>query len=379
MDVMPLRRSVFALVCFALLAPRALGQPAPGGVFVFARAYQEFKTNYLSELRKGGFVGSSFYLVQDNRVLAKEHFGLADAGRGVPVDEETIYHWASITKTFTGIAIMQLRDRGLLKLDDPVVKYVPELRAAHDPFGDISEITIRHLMTHSAGFRNPTWVWRDDSKDWQPFEPPGWSQLAAMMPYTEVLFKPGSRFSYSNPGVIYLGRIVELLSHDDYEVYVDKNIFKPLGMHRSYFDSTPYHLLGHRSHSYYVQGGVRKEARFDADTGVTVSNGGLNAPLPDMVRYVNFLLGDPAKQAAYDGVLKRSSLEEMWRPRMTAADDFTQGWMRAETAAGLSFFVDDIEGRRYVGHNGDQNGFKAYLSLCPETRTACLLASTTET
>src|SRR5215204_2262600 len=60
-----------------------------------------------------------------------------------------------------------------------------------------------------------------------------------MMPYTEVLFKPGSRFSYSNPGVIYLGRIIELLSHDDYEVYVDKNIFKSLEMHRSYFDSTP--------------------------------------------------------------------------------------------------------------------------------------------
>ena len=298
----------------------------------------------------------------------------------MPVDEETIYHWASITKTFTGIAVMQLRDRGLLKLDDPVVKYLPELRAAHNPFGDMSEITIRHLLTHSAGFRNPTWGgWRDDAKDWQPFEPPGWSQLAAMMPYTEVLFRPGSRFGYSNPGVIYLGRIVELLTHDDYEVYIDKNIFKPLEMHRSYFDATPYHLLKHRSHSYYVRGGARKEARFDADTGITVSNGGLNAPLPDMVRYVNFLLGDPSKQAAYDGVLKRSSLEEMWRPQLVAAGDFTQGWMRAETAVGLSFFVDDIGGRRYVGHNGDQNGFKAYLSLCPATRTASLLAFNTET
>jgi CubicO group peptidase (beta-lactamase class C family) len=333
----------------------------------------------VSELRAHGFVGSSFYLVRDNRVVAREFYGLADAEHGVPVDEDTIYHWASITKTFTGIAIMQLRDRGLLRLDDPVVKYLPELRAAHDPFGDMSEITIRHLMTHSAGFRNPTWIWRDDSKDWQPFEPPGWGQLVAMMPYTEVLFRPGSRFSYSNPGVIYLGRIIELLTHDDYEVYIDKNIFKPLEMYRSYFDATPYHLLRHRSHSYYVRGGVRTAARFDADTGVTVSNGGLNAPLPDMVKYVNFLMGDPAKQGVYDGVLKRSSLEEMWRPQLVAAGDFTQGWMREDTAVGLSFFVDDIGGRRYVGHNGDQNGFKAYMSLCPETRTASLLAFNTET
>lgn len=378
MGVKPLRRLAFVIATLALLAPHAPGQAPPAGDF--SRAFQEFRANYLSELRKAGFVGSSFYLVRDNRVVAKELYGLADAGRGVPVDEETIYHWASITKTFTGIAIMQLRDRSLLKLDDPVVKYVPELRAAHNPFGDMSEITIRHLLTHSAGFRNPTWGgWRDDSKDWQPFEPPGWSQLVAMMPYTEVLFKPGSRFSYSNPGVIYLGRVIETLSHEDYEVYVDKNIFKPLEMYRSYFDATPRHLLRHRSHSYYVSEGVRKEARFDADTGVTVSNGGLNAPLPDMVRYVNFLLGDPSRQAAYDGVLKRSSLEEMWRPQMTASGDFTQGWMTAETAVGLSFFVDDIGGRRYVGHNGDQNGFKAYMSLCPETRTASLLAFNTET
>ena len=375
MGVKPLCRLVFALVSFALLAPPVFGREGD-----FARAYQEFRTNYLSELRRQGFVGSSFYLVSNNRVVAREFYGLADAGRGVPVDEETIYHWASITKTFTGIAVMQLRDRGLLRLDDPVVKYLPELRAAHNPFGDMSEITIRHLLTHSAGFRNPTWGgWRDDAKDWQPFEPPGWSQLAAMMPYTEVLFRPGSRFGYSNPGVIYLGRIVELLTREDYEVYIDKNIFKPLEMHRSYFDATPSHLLKHRSHSYYVRGGARKEARFDADTGVTVSNGGLNAPLPDMVRYVNFLLGDPSKQAAYDGVLKRSSLVEMWQPQMVAAGDFTQGWMRAETAVGLSFFVDDIGGRRYVGHNGDQNGFKAYMSLCPETRTASLLAFNTET
>jgi CubicO group peptidase (beta-lactamase class C family) len=379
MKVNLLRRLIFTLAAFALLAPHALGRPAPRQKGDFDRSYQEFRTNYLNELRKAGFVGSSFYLVRDNRVVAREFYGLSDAGRGVPVDEDTIYHWASITKTFTGISIMQLRDRGLLKLDDPVVKYLPELRAAHNPYGDMSEITIRHLMTHSAGFRNPTWVWRDDSKDWQPFEPPGWSQLVAMMPYTEVLFRPGSRFSYSNPGVIYLGRIVELLAHEDYEVYVDKNIFKPLEMHRSYFDATPYHLLKHRSHSYYVRGGVRKEARFDADTGVTVSNGGLNAPLPDMVRYVNFLLGDPSKQAVYDGVLKRSSLEEMWRPQLVASGDFTQGWLRDETAVGLSFFVDDIEGRRYVGHNGDQNGFKAYLSLCPQTRTASLLAFNTET
>ena len=124
---------------------------------------------------------------------------------------------------------MQLRDRGLLSLDDPVVKYVPELRLAHNPFGDIAQVKIRHLMSHSAGFRASTWPWGGD-KPWHPFEPTSWEQLVAMLPYTDVQFAPGSKYSYSNPGVIFLGRIIQLLSGDDYEVYVAKNILMPLGM-----------------------------------------------------------------------------------------------------------------------------------------------------
>jgi hypothetical protein len=98
-----------------------------------------------------------------------------------------------------------------------------------------------------------------------------------------------------------------------------------------------------------------------------------------MVKYINFLLGAPEYQAVYDGVLKRSSLEEMWQPEIKTAGDYTQGWMNADTSVGLSFFIDDIGGRRYVGHNGDQNGFKSYFSLCPQTRSASLLVFNTET
>ena len=207
-----------------------------------------------------------------------------------PVTDGTIYHWASITKTFTGIGIMQLRDRGLLSLDDPVVKYVPELRLAHNPFGDISQVKIRHLMSHSAGFRASTWPWGGD-QPWHPFEPTTWEQLVAMLPYTDVQFEPGSKYSYSNPGVIFLGRIIQLLSGDDYEVYITKNILMPLGMHQTFFDRAPYHLLPQRSHSYFRDDAGIREARFDFDTGITVSNGGLNSPFDDMAKYLAFLLG----------------------------------------------------------------------------------------
>jgi len=344
----------------------------------FAQARREFKTFYEQSMRKHGIVGGSFMLIHDGQVIAQEFFGLADQEKQQPVDEDTIYHWASITKTFTGVAIMQLRDRGLLKLDDPIIKYLPELGAVHNPFGDMSQITIRHLMTHSAGFRAPTWPWGGD-KDWHPHEPQYWSQLVAMMPYTEILFKPGSKFSYSNPGIIFLGRVIELITKDDYEVYIDKNIFKPLEMYRAYFDTTPQHLLKHRSHSYYLQEGKLTPARFDVDTGVTVSNGGLNAPLPDMVKYINFLTGDVKRQPIFDQVLKRSSLEEMFQPQIAIDPGSVvepEGQNRKD-AMGLTFFIEDNFGQHFIGHSGSQNGFISHFYIRPDTRTAYIIAFNT--
>jgi CubicO group peptidase (beta-lactamase class C family) len=169
-----------------------------------ANSFDEFKAQFRNELKQAGIVGGSFVFLKDNKIAASEHLGAADVTADRPVDMDTIYHWASNTKPFTGIAIMQLRDRGLLKLDDPVTKYLPELRAVHDPFGSMDDITIRQLMTHSAGFRGGTWPWHK-GEEWEPFEPTEYSQLIAMFPYTEILFKPGSKFSYSNPGVFFLG------------------------------------------------------------------------------------------------------------------------------------------------------------------------------
>jgi len=364
-------RFAIALLLAALASGRAQADDRS-----FDSALGDFRQIHRAEMDRSRIAGSSFYVVRDGRVVVADHLGEQDAEEHTPVDAETIYHWASITKTMTGIAIMQLRDRGLLSLDDPITRYVPELAAVHNPFGDTSAITLRQLMSHSAGFRSGTWPWREH--EWQPFEPPGWAQLEAMLPYTRVEFEPGTRFSYSNPGIVYLGQVIERLSAEDYEVYIDKNILKPLGMHASYFDRTPPHLLPHRSHSYYIRDGKRVAAPFDIDTGVTVSNGGLNAPLPDMAKYVAFLLGDPA-HPEYDFVLKRSSLEEMWRPQIAAGEDFTQGRMAATTQSGLSFFIDQVRSGRIIGHNGDQNGFRAYLSLCPEQRLGTLLAFNTET
>jgi CubicO group peptidase (beta-lactamase class C family) len=231
-------------------------------------------------------------------------------------------------------------------------------------------------MNHTAGFRNSTFPYKN-GKDWQPFEPQKYSQIEAMLPFTEVLFEPGSRFSSSNLGIVFLGQIIERLSGDDYEVYVDKNILKPLEMYQSYFDATPYHLLKHRSHSYFVENGKRTTGRFDADSGITVSNSGLNSPLPDMIKYLNFLIGEPNKQEIYDVVLKRSTLEEMWQSTISAPLD-ANGNAGFTTDIGLIYFLDKRGGQEtYLGHGGDQNGFISYLEFNPKKRTASILVFNT--
>jgi CubicO group peptidase (beta-lactamase class C family) len=363
-----------AIALLFLLMTNVFAQTPPN----FEQVKRDFKAFYEEQLKRHGIAGSSFMLLHDNQIVDQHFYGLAHREQKRAVDEQTIYHWASITKTFTGIAIMQLRDHGLLKLDDPIIKYVPELKDVHNRFGPMETITIRHLLSHSAGFRAGTWPWGGD-KDWHPHEPQQWSQLVAMLPYTEILFKPGSKFSYSNPGIVFLGRVIETISKDDYEVYIDKNIFKPLEMYRSYFDATPYHLLKHRSHSYYLKDGQLTPARFDVDTGITVSNGGLNAPLTDMVKYLNFLMGDTRKREVYEQVLKRASLEEMWQPQVSITADaiVTPEGRNRKDAMGLAYFIEDNFGQHFIGHSGSQNGFITHFYLRPDNRTAYIVAFNT--
>jgi len=319
---------------------------------------------YRAGLERNGIVGSTLVLFDNGRVVLDEPYGDQSLTPKTPVDEQSTYHWASVTKTFTGIAIMQLRDRGLLSLDDPLVKYIPELTAVHDPYGPVAAITIREAMSHTNGFRDATWPWR--TEDWQPFEPTQWSQIVAMLPYTSVDFPPGSRYRYSNLAVVFLGEIIERLSGDSFEVYMLKNVFGPLGMANSYYDHSPATLLPYRSHSWDRKDGKLTEDPFDFDTGITRANGGLNAPLPDMVRYLRFLLGDPAHQVEYDRILKRSSLDEMWRPILSVPpdDDFTsRPGAKDEVAA--SFFIHTDRGLRLIGHPGWQNGFRSQINFDP--------------
>src|ERR1044071_2379582 len=139
---MTLRRSLAIEIVFTMFLMSVPAQTT-------GNAVSDFTATFRREVKDAGIVGGSFVFLRNNNIVASEHVGFVNEATKLPVAMDTIYHWASNTKPFTGIAIMQLRDRGLLRLDDPVTKYLPELRAVHNPFGSMDEITIRQLMTHS--------------------------------------------------------------------------------------------------------------------------------------------------------------------------------------------------------------------------------------
>ena len=325
----------------------------------FDDAWAEVADFFHQTAQARGVVGGALWFVRDGQVLARELHGDADRETGTPVTDETIFHWASNTKTLTGIAILQLRDRGTLSLDDPAVRWLPELRKIHTPFGPVEEVTIRRLLSHTAGFRASTWPW-GGGEPWHPFEPTRWEELAAMMPWTELLFEPGTRFGYSNPGIVFLARIVEEASGEPWEAYVEKRIFRPLDMHRSYVRHTPPHLQRHRSNAYRLEEGEPIARGPDFDPGVTVSNSGLNAPVPDLIRYLAWLSG------ALDApVLDRASLQEMWDPVVEVGEG--AAWGEAHEEMGLTFFLTPYPEGRLVGHAGRQWSHLSFFYVDPET------------
>ena len=366
---------VVALASVVATASPALSQSAADTSWNTLRS--AFRTYTTSD----SIVGASLVTMRHGLVLGRDNVGFGDRALREPITDATLYHWGSITKTLTAIAIMQLRDRGKLRLDDRITQYLPELRQVHSAFGSMDDITLRMLMSHSAGTRNGTWPYSDDAA-WQPFEPTRWEQLVAMMPYQQLNFAPGSRYGYSNPGFIYLARVIEQLTGDPWIHYIQKNIWAPLGLTHSYVNTTPYHLAADRSNNYTVRRdsltgtlAVVANGR-DFDPGITIPNGGWNAPVGDLVTYAAFLTNatgdDATRRRLFDTILSRRSLDEMW----TAIVPLDAAHPQAG-AMGLSFFLYERGAERVIGHTGSQAGFRAFLYFNPRSARAVIAAYNT--
>ena len=366
------RLAGIGFLLLAAFAPRLAAQ----------QRWRAFATELDSLAKADGVVGWSAVLVEDGKITARDDQGMADRERQLRVGPGVIFHYGSITKTLTAIAIMQLAEQKLIGLDDPVVKYVPELTQVHDPYGSMDSVTIRMLLSHASGFQNPTFPWRR-YEDWEPFEPVEWSQLTGMMPYMSLRFRPGSRYGYSNPGYVFLARVIERVTGDPWEGYIHKNVFQPLGLSESSFRHSPWSLAGRRSGNYTIvrdSASGRDSAIANArefDPGITVPNSGWNAPLSDLARYAGVLAAIARGDTTWSRkLLPSAALRSMWEPKYRiTGDEYNAG---ADNWMGMGFFIYHRGGSTIVGHTGYQAGFRSLLFLNPATGHAVIAVLNTD-
>jgi CubicO group peptidase (beta-lactamase class C family) len=312
--------------------------------------------------------GVAYGLVVDGKLVYKNNIGYTDIARKIPVTSSSLFRIASMSKSFACMAILKLRDEGKLNLDDPAYKYIPELRNIKYPTTDAPHITIRHLMTHGAGFPedNP-WGDRqlsDTDKDLLDLIK---KQLSFSNP-------PGIAYEYSNLGFALQGMIITKVSGMPYQDYIKRNIWDPLGMKTTtyeYADVAPDKL----AHGYRWLNNKWNEEELLHDTkdGSWGAMGAMISSIDEFAGYMAFHLSAwPPNNAKDDGPVKRSSVREMHHPwRWNGFNPnykFPDGRTCAITSAycyGLGW-LNDCDGKSYIAHSGGLPGFGSQWRIMPD-------------
>ncbi|HMF94106.1 MAG TPA: serine hydrolase domain-containing protein [Vicinamibacterales bacterium] len=307
--------------------------------------------------------GAAWGVIVDGQLAHTGVTGYRDLATKSPVDSDTVFRIASMTKSFTAMSILKLRDEGKLSLDEPAERYVPELKALNYPTTDSPKITVRHLLSHAEGFPedNP---WGD--RQLADTE----AQLSDKMrgiPFSNV---PGVAYEYSNFGFAILGRLVSNVSGTRYTEYVAANILRPLGMSSTTLEPkevAPGRLaLGYR----WEDGQWKAEPLLS--NGSFGSMGGMLTSVRDLSRYVGVLLSAwPAHDGPETAPIRRASLREMqqvWRPApATVGRDASGNTQLNSGGYGYGLRVSQsCAFRHIVTHSGGLPGFGSIMFWLPE-------------
>ena len=354
----------FASALFALLAASAaaFGQTAPLGqdprvasALELARAWLEAERAYER------IPGISVAIVHDQDLLWEGGFGQADVAEGRPATADTLYSICSISKLFTSVAVMQQRDAGRLRLDDPVGKHLSWFRLKRaEGEGDV---TIEGLLTHASGLPQEPGIAYWSAPDF-PF--PTHEEIVAKVPTLEALYAPESKFQYSNIGFTLLGEIVAAASGQPYGAYARDRILSPLGL-ASTTPEIPSAERGKRlavGYSSRDREGKRQPLPFFTINGVAPA-AGYASDAGDLGRFASWQFRLLDKGGAE--VLKATTLREMQRIHW-AEPDFDTLW-------GLGFHIWKSGDKTFVGHDGSCPGFRTALLISRGDKIATVFLS----
>jgi CubicO group peptidase (beta-lactamase class C family) len=294
-------------------------------------------------MRVSGFSGSVL-LARGGQPLFSKGYGMANYELDVPNTPQTVFRLGSLTKAFTATAIMMLQERGKLRIADSICGYLPDCPPAWRP------VTIRHLLMNTSGITSFT-------------ELPDYPKTMALPVTHETLiarfkdkpleFAPGAEYKYSNSGYYLLGVIIERTSARTYADFLQENIFQPLEMTSSGYDSAR-RLIKNRAAGYQMAGGGRVNA-LPIDMSIPYAAGALVSTVEDLLRWDRALYTEQ--------LLSRRSFDEMFTPsKDERAHGFGYGWA-----------IRPRFERRAIEHDGGVNGFNASLSRFPADRVVVIV------
>jgi CubicO group peptidase (beta-lactamase class C family) len=303
--------------------------------------------------------GVSAAIVHDQQLLWSGGFGKADLASGRPAGADTLYSICSISKLFTSIAVMQQRDAGKLRLDDPVSRHLPwfALKRAEGE----GEVTIEGLLTHAAGLPRES-----DHAYWSApdFSFPTREQIIERVKDQEPLYPPETYFQYSNLGITLAGECVAAVSGQPYAEYVRKAILEPLGL-RSTTPEMPEAERGGRLATGYAaldREGRRAALPFFKTNGIAPA-AGYASTVEDLARFASWQFR--LLRRGGSEVLKATTLREMYRVHWVEPD--------LETLWGLGFEIWRNESKLMLGHGGSCPGYRSQLALMPEEKLATVV------
>ena len=345
------------VLCLALLPTVASGQEASASSGTrpsVDQAVAAWTAWVEHDLGVEGVPGASFAFVHGDQTLASGGLGLADPATGTPATDQTLYSICSVSKLFTSIAVMQLRDDGALRLDDELGEHLPWLAALSDIHPDDEPITIRRALTHSAGLPResdfPYWAGPD-------FDFPTPEQIRERLGAQQTLYPSGRYFQYSNLAMTLLGEVVAARSGRPWSEVIVERILEPLGMESTFTSVDAARGTGRLAAGYAARRGSPERERlgpFDAEgIGPAAGMASTAADLAAFARWQLRLRADGGDQ-----VLRAATLREMQRVHWVDPD-----W---ETTWGLGFSVVEHDGSTWARHGGACPGYYTEFAVLPK-------------
>ena len=367
------RSTIFLSLCFVFLRLAAQQQTSYlPPVFTDSNRLQKIEKTFpvidsifKRFMQQNRYPGLAFGLVVDGKLVHANGYGFTDVEKKIPATPTSQFRIASMTKSFTAMAILKLRDEGKLSLDNPASQYIPEMKNLPMLTKDAAPITVRHLLTHAAGFPedNP---WGD-----RQLEVSDEQLLNLIKKGISFSNAPGATYEYSNLAFALLGHIITTISGKPYEQYITENILHPLGMKNTNWEYTkvPSNELAN-GYRWLNNDWVKQPMLHDGAYGAM---GGLITSIEDFSKYMALhLSATPPTNNIETGPIKRSSIREMQQPwtinTLSTKYVFPSGRQCGIlTAYGYGLrWMKDCDNKVYVGHSGGLPGFGSEWKIMPE-------------